>query len=120
MSESLPTTDNDKIDKPWRFQPGNKRAALRRPKGFAMRDVIRKATKASDVKEVYAKLAAKAREGDAVAMKLYLAYAVGEPNQVIDLTHHVGEVDIPAAIQALLASGANLAAELQLDVEYLA
>ena len=115
MSESLPATANDK---PWRFKAGNKAGANRNPKGYIMRETIRKATKLSDVKAVFEQLAAKARDGDLAAMKLYLAYAVGEPSQVIDLTHHAGDVDIPAAIQALLESG-SLAAEMRLDVQYL-
>jgi hypothetical protein len=116
MNESLQTA---KTSTPWRFGPGNQAAKGHRSPAVKYRDVVRKATKPGDVKAVFEQLAAKARAGDLAAVKLYLAYAVGEPNQVIDLTHHVGEVDIPAAIQALLASGASLAAELQLDVEYL-
>lgn len=115
MSDSLATTANDK---PWRFQRGNKAAVGHQVPGFKLREAVRKATKASDVKEVFEQLAVKAKNGDMAAVKLFLAYAVGEPSQIIDLTHHT-TMDIPTAIQALLASGASLAAEMRLDVQYL-
>ena len=115
MTESLATTDTAR---PWRFQPGNKAAVGRRTLAIKMREAVRKATKPADVKAVFEQLAEKARAGDMAAVKLFLAYAVGEPSQVIDLTHHAGDVDIPAAIQALLESG-SLAAEMRLDVQYL-
>ena len=102
-----------------RFQKGNQAAKGRKNPAFRLREVVRKATKPADVKTVFEQLANKARQGDLTAIKLFLAYAVGEPSQVIDLTHHAGEVNIPAAVQALLASGASLAAEMQLDIQYL-
>jgi hypothetical protein len=115
MSESLTTTANDK---PWRFQRGNKAAVGHQASGFKLREAIRKVTKPADVKAVFEELTIKAKAGDMAAVKLFLAYAVGEPSQIIDLTHHT-TMDIPAAVQALLASSASLAAELQLDVQYL-
>ena len=115
MSDSLTTTGNDH---PWRFQRGNKAAVGHQASGFKLREAVRKATKASDVKAVFEQLAIKAKNGDMAAVKLFLAYAVGEPSQIIDLTHHT-TLDIPAAVQALLASSASLAAEMQLDVQYL-
>ena len=101
------------------FQPGNQAAKGRRNPGEKLREMVRKATKQSDVKAVYAMMAEKARAGDPYMTKLYMSYAVGEPQQVVQVTHKDDKVDIPAAIQALLASGASLAAELELDVQFL-
>ena len=101
------------------FQPGNQAAKGRKNPLFRLRQVVRTATKASDVRAVFLQLAKKAKGGDMQACKLFLSYAIGEPNQTIEVTHHDGVVDIPAAIQMILSARVELEAELQLDVEYL-
>jgi hypothetical protein len=116
VSESLQTTPNDK---PWRFQRGNKAAVGHQVPGFKLREAVRKATKASDVKAVFEQLAVKARNGDMAAVKLFLAYAVGEPSQMVDVIHHGGDVDIPAQLQEMLKS-ADIEMMLAVNAKYLA
>jgi len=114
MNDLALPTPAKRIGRP--FVKGNQAAVGRRGDGGAtMRCVIRKATKQADVRAVYAMLAVKAKAGDMTAAKLFLAYAAGEPSQMIDLTHHAGDIDLSAQIHALWTSGEILVREMAAD-----
>ena len=87
------------------FQPGNQAAKGRRKSQTEQfRDTLRKASTPAQVKAVWVATKEKALAGDLGAIRLFLSYAVGQPSQMIDVTHHDVGLNIPAQIKAMLAA----------------
>jgi hypothetical protein len=116
MGEAFITQPRRVIGRP--FLPGNVAARGRSRKRASLAETFRACATVADQRAVFKVLRDAALAGDMAAVRTYLEYVVGRPDTTIHTPDLAGP-SLPDAIQALLAAGANLEAEIKLDAQFL-